>query len=121
MLSTKLKLFHLVMALTGIVDGVLSLGLAIAGIWILHMSATGMESAGHREEFAAGMIVGGLAWVAWLSAAILAVLAFTCWRVYLKIGRSGRWRLIDILTLFLALVPVIVGIVICFVRLIFHG
>lgn len=85
------------------------------------MSVTGMESTGHREEFATGMLVGGLAWVAWLSAATLAVLAFACWHVYLKVGRSGQWRLIDILTLFLALVPASVWIATYLVRLVFDG
>jgi hypothetical protein len=116
-LSTKLKVFRWIMALAGMLDGVLSFGLVIAGIWIVRMSATGMESADHREEFAVGMIVGGLAWVAWLAAAILAGLAFACWRVYLKVGRSGQWRLIDILTLLLALIAASVGIATCLGRL----
>ena len=120
-LSTKLKLFRRILVLAGILDGVLALSLAVAGIWILHLSATGMRSAGAPEDFATGMFVGGIAWVAWLSAASLAASAVTCWSVYRRVGRSGQWRLLDFLTLFLALVFPSVWIATFLIRLVFHG
>lgn len=90
LLSTKVKLFRWIIAFAGIVQGALSLGLAVTGVCLLSMSTTGFESVSHREDFAAGMLVGGLALVVLLSAAILAGLSFVCWRVYLKVGHSWQ-------------------------------
>ncbi len=95
--------------------------LILAGIWIFHVSSTGLKTAGEPEDFARGMFVGGLAWVVWLTAAILAVLAFACWRAYLKVGLHGRWRFVDLMTLLLALVPNSIWIAIYLARLVCRG
>jgi hypothetical protein len=114
--SIRLCLFRWTVAITAVLDALLALALAIAGIWFLSMGATGLESAGHREEFAAGMIVGGLAWVSWFSAAVLAGLAFMCWRIFAQIRRSGRWRWTHVLMLLLALAPALAAVALFLLR-----
>jgi phosphoglycerol transferase MdoB-like AlkP superfamily enzyme len=91
-----------------VLDGLLALALVVAGTWMARASSSGVEQAAGRDDFAVGMFLGAVAWAGWISALIVAGFAFVSWRIYKRLGRPAGWRVIDIVGVALALVPIIV-------------
>lgn len=99
------KLPRLLAASFGVANGTLALALFVAGFWVFRLGSIGIDMAKQRGEFAAGMLMGGIAWVAWLSAVVVCVLTYACWRIYRHACLADRWRFSDSLVLCIGSVP----------------
>jgi len=82
---------------------VFALALSIAGLEALRAWGPGISNASGREEFGAGMLVGGLMVMSWLLAAAFVAFAYLCWRSHRRIGPLGHPRKTDIAVLTIGL------------------
>jgi hypothetical protein len=71
-------MFRLLIAFTGCINAVIALSLLVAGVMVLCDWSPNISNASGNEEFGIGMLLGGLAVMAWLLAAAFAVVAYLC-------------------------------------------
>jgi hypothetical protein len=75
-------MIRLLIACTGCINAFIGLTLSIEGFIALDNWEPKISNARGSEEFGVGMLVGGLAVIAWLLAVYFAIVAYLCWRSY---------------------------------------
>ncbi|NJD06636.1 MAG: hypothetical protein FIA97_09080 [Methylococcaceae bacterium] len=86
-------------------DGLLAALLGIAGAWMFRTGTIGMGAAEQREQYAGGMLLGSLALLAWILAAISAVAGLVCWRAFRQARQHGAGSMSDAVAFAFGLLP----------------
>jgi hypothetical protein len=101
-------MFRLLIAFTGCINAVIALSLSIAGVMVLCDWSPNISNAKGSEEFGVGMLLGGLALMAWLLAAAFAVVAYLCWRSHRRLAALNLPRKGDYVVLIIGLVSAVI-------------
>ncbi len=95
--------------IVGIINGLLSIVLAIFGVVFLINISPVLNQTKSREEFAAAMLMGIPGLLSIVIAVIVGVLALGCWFVYRHLSPASKPRFLTILFLLIAFLPLLLG------------
>ena len=100
-------MFRYLVAFNTCINAVLTAVLSIIGIQGLHAWGVGISSANGKEEFGAGMLVGGFVVVVWILAAVFAFISYMSWRCHQRIKSLGYYQKKDIAVLTIGLMSAV--------------
>lgn len=99
------------------VDAAVVILLALAGVTLMVATRNGVSQAIERSEFAVGMLLGGVALLALMLAALFLVHGYWCWRRLQRLGPRHSPRCGEIAMLLLAPLIAVATAIAIFLRL----